>query len=136
MSHRNNVGRDDEDRKRSCARRSPAIIAFLGLIIKIGRGGVLLRPSHAYMTNFQSGGAEPLPYKGLCTLEESCELHSLRFLLRRAEVEEFGEFFKDCKQSLSSRPTLLWCDTQPNSNLTDEYYEQFNLPENAIRERC
>ena len=73
------VGRDDS------ARRSPAIIAFNGLTIKIGRGGVLLRPSHAYLTNFQSGGAEPLPYKGLCTLEELCELHSLQFLLRRAE---------------------------------------------------
>ena len=45
-------------------------------------------------------------YLGLYTLQQSCELHSLRFLLRRAEVvtpyqdrkrssEEFFEFFPD-----------------------------------------
>ena len=26
--------------------------------------------------------------------------------------------------------------SETNLNLMDEYYEQFNLPENAIRERC
>ena len=111
------VGRDDS------ARRSPAIIAFLGLTIKIGRGGVLLRPSHAYLTNFQSGGAEPLPYKGLCTLEELCELHSLQFLLRRA---------KDRKRSSSSRPTKTVNGLLKNSSNSSPRYIRNRAPNSNL----
>ena len=81
----------------------------------LGRGGVLLRPSH-YLTNFQSGGAEPLPYKGLCTLEELCELHSLQFLLRRAKDRK-----RSSEESFGFFPYTRH-NTSPNSNLSALVY--------------
>ena len=79
----------------------------------------------------------------------------------KIDVDSFGIF--DCENSDSmwnEPPTVGWEEavmlrehrmlksnqgklresarggSPTNLNLTDEYYEQFNLPENAIRERC
>ena len=120
------VGRDDS------ARRSPAIIAFIGLTIKIGRGGVLLRPSHAYLTNFQSGGAEPLPYKGLCTLEELCELHSLQFLLRRAESKNAKHSLKFVSELRRRALQFVRRNTATNSNLNNRRSAKQSLQDRLI----
>ena len=75
------VGRDDEDRLRSFARRYLGILNLLWIktvyglgrgehcspacrIYSLCRGGVLLRPLPEHLMKPKTGGAEPLPYEG------------------------------------------------------------------------
>ena len=114
------------------ARRSPDIIAFIGLTIGIGRGGVLLRTLHEHLSNLYSGGAEPLPYKGLCTLEELCELHSLQFLLRRAESKNAKHSLKFVSELRRRALQFVRRNTATNSNLNNRRSAKQSLQDRFI----